>query len=123
MDDGLPETLEEWIERDGLVNFKIKLNGGDMTADLDRILRIDRIVSRALPGKGVDDWRYLLDFNEGCPNVEYLLECLARVREATPLGFDRILYIEQPTRAICRPIAATSCTRRRSCGRSSPTSR
>jgi L-alanine-DL-glutamate epimerase-like enolase superfamily enzyme len=97
IDDGLPETLEEWIERDGLVNFKIKLNGGDMKADLDRILRIDRIVSRALSGKGVDDWRYLLDFNEGCPNVEYLLECLARVREATPLGFDRILYIEQPT--------------------------
>lgn len=95
--DGLPETLEEWIAVDGLVNFKIKLNGGDMAADLDRILRIDRIVSRLLPPKGVDDWNYLLDFNEGCPNVAYLLECLAKVREATPRGFDRILYIEQPT--------------------------
>ena len=39
----------------------------------------------------------LLDFNEGCPNVGYLLECLRRVREATSAGFERILYIEQPT--------------------------
>jgi L-alanine-DL-glutamate epimerase-like enolase superfamily enzyme len=45
----------------------------------------------------VKDWKYLLDFNEGCPNVAYLLEFLRRVREATPSGFDRILYIEQPT--------------------------
>ena len=45
----------------------------------------------------VPDWKYSLDFNEGCPNVAYLLEFLRRVREATPQGFDRILYIEQPT--------------------------
>ena len=43
------------------------------------------------------DWKYSLDFNEGCPNVAYLLEFLRRVREATPAGFDRMLYIEQPT--------------------------
>lgn len=97
LEDGLPNTLEEWIERDGLFNFKIKLNGGNMAADLDRILRTDRIASRALPARHVADWKYLLDFNEGCPNVEYLLECLAKVREATPSGFERILYIEQPT--------------------------
>jgi L-alanine-DL-glutamate epimerase-like enolase superfamily enzyme len=94
LDDGLPNTLEEWIPRDGLIRFKIKLNGGNLEADIDRILRIDRIVTRAHPAV---DWKYLLDFNEGCPNVQYLIECLRRVREATPNGFDRILYIEQPT--------------------------
>ncbi len=97
IDDGLPNTLEEWIPRDGLIRFKIKLNGGNLDADVDRIIRIDRIVSRILPARRVDDWKYLLDFNEGCPNVGYLLDCLRRVREATPTGFDRILYIEQPT--------------------------
>jgi L-alanine-DL-glutamate epimerase-like enolase superfamily enzyme len=97
VDDGLPNTLEEWIERDGLIRFKIKLNGGNLDADLDRILRTDRIVNRILPGRGVTDWKYLLDFNEGCPNVAYLLECLARVREKSAAGFERILYIEQPT--------------------------
>ena len=97
LDDGLPNTLEEWIERDGLIRFKIKLNGGNMPADLDRVLRTDRIVTRVLPARGVKDWKYLLDFNEGCPNVAYLLEFLRKVREATPAGFERILYIEQPT--------------------------
>ena len=95
--DGLPNTLEEWIRRDGLIRFKIKLNGGNMPADLDRVIRTDRIVARVLPSRGVNDWKYLLDFNEGCPNVAYLLEFMRKVREATPAGFKRILYIEQPT--------------------------
>jgi L-alanine-DL-glutamate epimerase-like enolase superfamily enzyme len=97
IDDGLPNTLEEWIPRDGLIRFKIKLNGGNLEADYDRVVRIDRIVNRIQPGRGVKDWKYLLDFNEGCPNVGYLLEFMRKVREATPTGFDRILYIEQPT--------------------------
>jgi L-alanine-DL-glutamate epimerase-like enolase superfamily enzyme len=95
--DGLPNTLEEWIRRDGLIRFKIKLNGGNLAADLDRVIRIDRVVSRVLPARKVTDWKYLLDFNEGCPNVGYLLEFMRKVREATPAGFSRILYIEQPT--------------------------
>jgi L-alanine-DL-glutamate epimerase-like enolase superfamily enzyme len=97
IDDGLPNTLEEWIPRDGLVRFKIKLNGGDLAADLERVVRLDRVVNRAQAARGAGDWKYSLDFNEGCPNVAYLLEFLRRLREKTPSGFDRILYIEQPT--------------------------
>jgi L-alanine-DL-glutamate epimerase-like enolase superfamily enzyme len=95
--DGLPETLEQWIPRDGLIRFKIKLNGGNLEADFERVVRIDRIVNRTLPARGTTDWRYSLDFNEGCPNVGYLLEFMRRLRAATPTGFDRIVYIEQPT--------------------------
>jgi L-alanine-DL-glutamate epimerase-like enolase superfamily enzyme len=97
LDDGLPNTLEEWIPRDGLIRFKIKLNGGDLAADFERVVRIDRIVTRAQAARRAADWKYSLDFNEGCPNVAYLLEFLRKLREATPTGFDRILYIEQPT--------------------------
>jgi L-alanine-DL-glutamate epimerase-like enolase superfamily enzyme len=97
LDDGLPNTFEEWIARDGLFRFKIKLNGGNLAADFDRTVHIDRIVARTLPARGVADWKYCLDFNEGCPNVGYLLEFLRRLREATPAGYARILYIEQPT--------------------------
>jgi L-alanine-DL-glutamate epimerase-like enolase superfamily enzyme len=97
VEDGLPNTLEEWIERDGLLRFKIKLNGGNLPADFERTVRIDRIVTRTLPRRGVTDWKYILDFNEGCPNVGYLLEFMRKVREVTPSGFQRILYIEQPT--------------------------
>ena len=80
IDDGLPNTLEEWIEHDGLTRFKIKLNGGNDAADFDRIVRVDRVVARAPGARGVTDWKYLLDFNEGCPNVGYLLDLL-RARE------------------------------------------
>jgi L-alanine-DL-glutamate epimerase-like enolase superfamily enzyme len=97
IDDGLPNTLEEWIARDGLRAFKMKLNGGNLDADFDRIVRIDRVVTRVQAARGMPDWKYLLDFNEGCPNVQYLLELLERVREATPRGFELVLYIEQPT--------------------------
>ncbi len=97
IEDGLPNTLEEWIARDGLIRFKIKLNGGNLEADFDRVVRIDRVVTRGQALRGATDWKYSLDFNEGCPNVAYLMEFLRRFREATPSGFDRILYIEQPT--------------------------
>ena len=97
IDDGLPNTLEEWIPRDGLIRFKIKLNGGDLDADFERVVRIDQVVTRAQAARGTADWKYSLDFNEGCPNVAYLLEFLRRLRKATPHGFDRIVYIEQPT--------------------------
>ena len=95
--DGLPDSFEEWIARDGLFRFKIKLNGGNLPADFERTVRIDRIISRVLPARGVPDWKYCLDFNEGCPDVSYLLEYLRKLKEATPQGFARILYIEQPT--------------------------
>jgi len=97
LDDGLPNTLAEWIARDGLTHFKIKLNGGNEAQDFDRITRIDRVAREAMTARRVDDWNYLLDFNEGCPNVEYLLALLRKVREATPDGFRRIKYVEQPT--------------------------
>lgn len=97
LDDGLPNTLAEWIARDGLTHFKIKLNGGNEAQDFDRITRIDRVAREAMTARRVTDWSYLLDFNEGCPNVGYLLELLRKVREATPDGFRRIKYVEQPT--------------------------
>ena len=51
LDDGLPNTLEEWIPRDGLIRFKIKLNGGNLAADFERVVRIDRIVTRVQAGR------------------------------------------------------------------------
>jgi L-alanine-DL-glutamate epimerase-like enolase superfamily enzyme len=89
--DGLPETLDEWIRRDGLVRVKIKLQGDDLSCDVERTLAIDRIASAAA------DMAYCLDFNERCSDVQYVLECLGRIRARSPEAFERILYIEQPT--------------------------
>jgi L-alanine-DL-glutamate epimerase-like enolase superfamily enzyme len=95
--DGLPETLPEWIEHDGLTHLKIKLNGSDLKWDADRVVRVDRVAGETQKKRGVTQWYYSLDFNEKCPNVDYLLTFLHHVKEQTPAGFDRIQYVEQPT--------------------------
>jgi L-alanine-DL-glutamate epimerase-like enolase superfamily enzyme len=95
--DGLPETLREWIQYNGLTNLKIKLNGDDLGWDVDRVLTVDRVTAQTQQERGVGRWWYSLDFNELCANVGYLLEFLAKVREKAPKGFERIAYVEQPT--------------------------
>jgi L-alanine-DL-glutamate epimerase-like enolase superfamily enzyme len=95
--DGLPETLPEWIARNGLVRIKIKLSGEDLAWDVQRTLAIDRIAAAAQARRGVSDWSYCLDFNERCPDVAYVLDALRQIRASSPGGFDRILYVEQPT--------------------------
>jgi L-alanine-DL-glutamate epimerase-like enolase superfamily enzyme len=92
--DGLPNTLVEWIRRDELTHLKVKLNGNDARWDVDRIAAVDRAAVEADPRRACT---YSLDFNEQCPNVEYLLEVLHRVREVRPAAFDRTAYVEQPT--------------------------
>jgi L-alanine-DL-glutamate epimerase-like enolase superfamily enzyme len=95
--DGLPETLAQWIPRDGIVRVKIKLSGEDLAWDVNRTLAIDRVTAAAQRAQGIADWKYCLDFNERCPNVEYVLEALRQIRAGSQAGFDRILYVEQPT--------------------------
>jgi L-alanine-DL-glutamate epimerase-like enolase superfamily enzyme len=95
--DGLPVTLPEWIRYNGLTHFKIKLNGDDIDWDVNRVLHIHAVAAEVLRQGAVGSWQYSLDFNERCPNVEYLLDFLRRVGESTPECFERIQYIEQPT--------------------------
>ena len=96
--DGLPETLAEWIPFNGLTHLKIKLNGEDLDWDVNRVLGVDRVAVERQARRGVTSWFYSLDFNEKCGNVGYLLEFLRRVKDQAPAGFDRIQYIEQPTK-------------------------
>ncbi|MGF1582624.1 MAG: enolase C-terminal domain-like protein [Gemmataceae bacterium] len=97
INDGLPETLSEWILADELSHLKIKLNGDDIDWDMERVVRIDRVCAQTQSQRNVESWCYSLDFNERCPNVAYLLDLLQKLKELTPAGFARIQYIEQPT--------------------------
>lgn len=97
LNDGLPETLPEWIAADGLTHLKIKLNGDDLGWDVERVVNVERAASQAQRARGCKSWHYSLDFNERCANVAYVLEFLARVQERSPQALDRVQYIEQPT--------------------------
>jgi L-alanine-DL-glutamate epimerase-like enolase superfamily enzyme len=92
--DGLPETLQEWVRADGVDHVKIKLDGGDLDWDVNRVLSVNTVLSELGEEK---DWRYSLDFNERCQDAEYVVDCLARIREGEPQAFSRIEYVEQPT--------------------------
>jgi len=91
--DGLHNTLGEWIVKDQLTHLKVKLNGNDAGWDVERILAIDRVATQT----ALRSFTFSLDFNEQCPNVEYLLEVLRRVKERNAACFDRVAYVEQPT--------------------------
>jgi len=93
-DDGLPRTLADWIRFNGLTHVKIKLQGQSLDWDVERTLAIDRVARETRPEVS---WNYCVDFNEACPDVAYVLEFLARVREGCRACFDSILYVEQPT--------------------------
>jgi L-alanine-DL-glutamate epimerase-like enolase superfamily enzyme len=91
--DGLPETLPEWIRYNGITHIKIKLNGDDRQWDMDRVIRVHKAATGTAPA----DFVYSLDFNEKCPNVQYLLDFLHELKQRSPDAFRRIQYVEQPT--------------------------
>ncbi len=97
VDDGLPETLPEWIRADGLTHLKIKLNGDDLDWDVDRVCDIHAVTSQTQAERAVSDWAYSLDFNEQCRDVGYLLDFLAKIQERSGGALERVAYIEQPT--------------------------
>lgn len=104
LNDGLPQTLADWIVTDGLTHLKIKLDGNNLVRDVARVLHIDRVATEVETRRGVGRWYYSLDFNEQCPDVDYLLEFMRGIKEGSSGGYDRITFIEQPTG---RDLAAT----------------
>lgn len=104
LNDGLPQTLADWIVADGLTHLKIKLDGNNLERDVARMLHIDRVTTEVQNRRGVQNWHYSLDFNEQCPDVGYLLRFIGRIKTGSSGGYDRITYIEQPT---SRDLAAT----------------
>ena len=92
LDDGLPQSLEEYIEEQGISYFKIKVNG-DLEGDLERLRRIAGLLDEMEAPYHVS-----LDGNEQYRDMETFLELLGRVQEDR--GLDRfyasIIYIEQP---------------------------
>ncbi|MHB8994128.1 MAG: hypothetical protein ACYC63_02645 [Armatimonadota bacterium] len=96
--DGLPISLDQWIERDGIRCFKVKLRGNDNDWDVERTARIAEVVEQTYASLGITDRFYLsTDSNEMNPNPESVVDYLHRLQERSPLAYDALLYLEQPT--------------------------
>jgi hypothetical protein len=89
VNDGLPETLEEYIEEDGIRFFKVKVSG-NVEADLERMAKVWSVVSGALEPV------ITLDANEAYEDLGAFAEFVRRF-EAEQIGcFQHVEYIEQP---------------------------
>jgi len=98
--DGVPNSLDDWIVRDGVFCLKVKLNGRNLAWDLERTQEVSHVYQevRATSRLDLPERPYLTaDTNEQCESPDYIVEYLCKLREEAPLIYDEILYIEQPT--------------------------
>lgn len=96
VEDGLPETLSQWIARNQLTHLKIKLNGDDLDWDVQRVASVHQIATSSRPDLE-PHWSYSLDFNERCGDEDYVLQMLEKLGQTAPDSLACIGYIEQPT--------------------------
>ena len=90
LDDGLPQSLEEYVAGQGVRYLKIKI-GGDAAADFERLRWIADLLDA-----GAFDYHISLDGNEQYRDAGDLSVLLERVEEHLPAFYARMLYIEQP---------------------------
>ena len=84
VNDGLPETLPEWIRYNGLLRIKIKLAGNDVAWDVNRVAAVHRATAETQQKRGVTGWYCSLDFNEKCHDVESSWNSSGNWRRPTP---------------------------------------
>lgn len=89
LDDGLPQTLEQYIRTDGPTKFKLK-SSGDVDFDLARMKAIWNVLPRS------DDTLITIDANEAYPDLEKLEQFVDGLASDIPGFFERLAYIEQP---------------------------
>jgi hypothetical protein len=90
--DGLPETLEDYLERDGIDYLKIKV-GGALEEDLARLEEIAALLERRARRCGIT-----LDGNEQYQTPDDFMALVERIKGAPGLRrlWDQVLFIEQP---------------------------
>ena len=91
-------SLEEWIERDGLRCFKVKLVGSDVDGDVERTAQVAEVIVGTYDCMGRED-RFSLstDSTENNPDPASVVEYLEKLRVRSPLAYESLLYVEQPT--------------------------
>ncbi len=92
VNDGLPETLEQVVERYGHRYFKLKV-GGNIASDLERLAAIASVIDRIGP-----PYYASLDGNEQYEDVEGVAELWAKMKCDKRLArmVESVIFIEQP---------------------------
>ena len=105
LDDGLPQTLSEYIDQQGVHYFKIKL-GADAESDAERLAQIATVVDE----RDLDEYAFTLDANEGYGTAREFKRQWETIAADPGLQsfLDRLLYVEQP---LARNEAFTDDTR------------
>ena len=93
LDDGFPQTLEEYIEQTGIRYLKIKVSN-QLDHDFGRIVKIAELIERH---RG-DDYRVTLDGNEQYSDIDQFLQLIDRVRDVDTMEtfWRNTLVLEQP---------------------------
>ncbi|MGK0188419.1 MAG: hypothetical protein ACI9R3_004215 [Verrucomicrobiales bacterium] len=108
VNDGEPETLEEYIRQDGLTHFKIKVSGNAEDA-IERLRRIWEV----LKSERISNPYVTLDCNEAYADLDALEEFVAMLESQLPELFRSIALIEQPLpRSMSVDAAASTVLRR-----------
>ncbi|MFC6993478.1 hypothetical protein ACFQH3_18225 [Haladaptatus sp. GCM10025707] len=92
LDDGLPQTLSEYVEQQGVAHFKIKLAADE--GDADRLRRIHTLLSDS----SLSHYAFTLDANEQYGSVGEFREQWETMQADANLDsfLDNLLYVEQP---------------------------
>jgi hypothetical protein len=92
VDDGLPETLEDYLVRDGIRYLKIKVSG-QLDADLARLQAIAAVLDHRDRAFHIS-----LDGNEQYRQPDDFLDLVARIKATPALArlYEQIMFIEQP---------------------------
>lgn len=96
-DGSLPQSLEGWLERDGLICLKVKLRGHDLEWDINRYLEVAQVTREVLARQHRSEVYFSADSNEQCADQQYMIEWIRKVQEKDPLAIAQLLYVEQPT--------------------------
>ena len=106
INDGEPETLDEYIARDGLRYFKVKV-AGDPESDLERLEKIWSVVVKA------DQPVVTLDGNESATDIDAFARFVEQFEQKIPGLFQHTAFIEQPlTRALTHDKSTARTIRR-----------
>ena len=91
LEDGLPQSLEDCIERYGLSHFKLKLSGEE-SRDLDRLARIAALLEQQAGGR----FAFSLDGNEQFKSATEFRSFWELITGRLPRFFQHLLFVEQP---------------------------